>query len=265
MKNPKIQQTKPMPKKSIIQNIKFYSFPGFQNVRQTNQFTVVSKISMNVVKFKRNFLKVKILTLFYKDIQWFSHFTEAFLNNSKMKLMAIAEMLGKQLPMKLKWDSCSPSTFADTAVSLDLLMKPQRQIPIFLNVLLALPSRPPNNEKEVFKWKETICVRGYKPGVGREQELVKRPSHIEQSWERHRDDIVVVTIWLIMLSYALASNILILIGEKFILMLDGEKTMFWQLFQGTLLQFSTTALLNVDTMTTVDEPFTLTTVFEFLL
>ncbi|OZC09178.1 hypothetical protein X798_03722 [Onchocerca flexuosa] len=32
------------------------------------------------------------------------------------------------------------------------------------------------------------------------------------TWERHRDDIVVVTIWLIMLSYALTSNILILIG-----------------------------------------------------
>ncbi|VIO86368.1 Uncharacterized protein BM_BM1926 [Brugia malayi] len=34
----------------------------------------------------------------------------------------------------------------------------------------------------------------------------------ERTWERRRDDIVVVTIWLIMLSYALASNILILIG-----------------------------------------------------
>uniref|UniRef100_A0A8R1TU22 G_PROTEIN_RECEP_F1_2 domain-containing protein n=1 Tax=Onchocerca volvulus TaxID=6282 RepID=A0A8R1TU22_ONCVO len=34
----------------------------------------------------------------------------------------------------------------------------------------------------------------------------------ERTWERYRDDIVVVTIWLIMLSYALASNILILIG-----------------------------------------------------
>ncbi|KAM3726585.1 Alpha-1B adrenergic receptor [Dirofilaria immitis] len=42
--------------------------------------------------------------------------------------------------------------------------------------------------------------------------IQKQFSDNERAWERRRDDIVVVTIWLIMLSYALASNILILIG-----------------------------------------------------
>ncbi|EJW83169.1 hypothetical protein WUBG_05920, partial [Wuchereria bancrofti] len=42
--------------------------------------------------------------------------------------------------------------------------------------------------------------------------LSNNGSRIFRTWERRRDDIVVVTIWLIMLSYALASNILILIG-----------------------------------------------------
>ncbi|VDO21230.1 unnamed protein product [Brugia timori] len=42
--------------------------------------------------------------------------------------------------------------------------------------------------------------------------LSNNESRIFRTWERRRDDIVVVTIWLIMLSYALASNILILIG-----------------------------------------------------
>lgn len=33
-----------------------------------------------------------------------------------------------------------------------------------------------------------------------------------RSWDQRRDDLIVVTVWLIMLSYALAANILILVG-----------------------------------------------------
>ncbi|VDN01035.1 unnamed protein product [Thelazia callipaeda] len=36
--------------------------------------------------------------------------------------------------------------------------------------------------------------------------------NISRTWEERRDDIIVVTVWLVMLCYALASNILILIG-----------------------------------------------------
>lgn len=34
----------------------------------------------------------------------------------------------------------------------------------------------------------------------------------DDDWYRHRDDIIVVTIWIIMLAYALISNILIVVG-----------------------------------------------------
>ncbi|TMS36597.1 hypothetical protein L596_003728 [Steinernema carpocapsae] len=38
------------------------------------------------------------------------------------------------------------------------------------------------------------------------------PAEIGRSWEQRRDDLIVVSVWLLMLSYALVSNILILIG-----------------------------------------------------